>query len=89
MAQRVPGGGDLQQCQHQHVRAVFDWEAKELLDLLVLADLRQPQETLHQVQTFPARRKTSGGNMRRRRQSIELTLARARPSGDTLDNART
>lgn len=34
---------------------MFYGEAKELLDLLVLAHLRQPQETFHQVQTFPAR----------------------------------
>lgn len=39
VAQRVPGGGDLQQRQYQHVWAVFDGEAKELLHLLVLAHL--------------------------------------------------
>lgn len=55
MAQCVPGGGDLQQCQHQHVWAVFDWETKQLLHLLILAHLRQPKQTLHQVQTFPVR----------------------------------
>lgn len=39
MAQCVPGGGDLQQCQHQHVWAVLDWKAEKLLDLLILANL--------------------------------------------------
>lgn len=39
MAQSVPGGGDLQQRQHQHVWAVLDGEAKELLHLLILAHL--------------------------------------------------
>lgn len=53
MAQRVPGGGDLQQRQHQHVWTVFDGEPKELLDLLVLAQLREPEQTLHQIQTLP------------------------------------
>lgn len=76
----MPGGGDLQQRQHQHVRAVFDWEAKELLDLLVLAHLRQPQETFHQVQAFPARRedkavKRCGGGGGVSRRSLEAVHA--------------
>lgn len=53
VAQRVPGRGDLQQCQHQHVWTVFDGEAEELLHLLVLAHLGEPEQTLHQVQTLP------------------------------------
>lgn len=53
VAQRVPGGGDLQQCQHQHVWAVLDGKGKQLLDLLVLAHFRQPEQALHQVQAFP------------------------------------
>lgn len=56
MAQCVPGGGDLQQCQHQHVWAVLDWETKQLLHLLILADLRQPKQAFHQVQAFPVKR---------------------------------
>lgn len=55
MAQRVPGGGDLQQRQHQHVRAVLDWEAEQLLHLLVLSHLRESQKAFHQVQTFPVK----------------------------------
>lgn len=53
MAQRVPGRTDLKQCQHQHVWAVLDGKAEELLHLVVLAHLRQPQQTLHQVKTLP------------------------------------
>lgn len=53
MAQLVPGCADLQQCQHQHVRTVFDGEAEELLHLLILAHLRQSQQTLYQVQALP------------------------------------
>lgn len=55
MTQCVPGGGDLQQCQHQHVWAVLDWEAEQLLHLLILAHLRQPKQALHQVETFPVK----------------------------------
>lgn len=55
MAQCVPGGGDLQQRQHQHVWAVLDWEAKQLLHLLILAHLRQPKQAFHQVQAFPVK----------------------------------
>lgn len=57
MAQGVPRGADLQQCQHQHVRTVFDGETEELLHLLVLAHLREAQEALHQVQALPVWRK--------------------------------
>lgn len=32
---------------------MLDGEAEQLLDLLVLAHLRQPQQALHQVQTLP------------------------------------
>lgn len=53
MAQRVPGCADLQQCQHQHVRTVLDGEAEKLFHLLILAHLRQSQQTLHQVQALP------------------------------------
>lgn len=53
VAQRVPGRGDLQQCQYQHVWTVLDGKSKELLHLLVLAHLREPEQTLHQVQTLP------------------------------------
>lgn len=49
VAQRVPGCADLQQGQHQHVWAVLDGKAEELLHLVILAHLRQPQQTLHQV----------------------------------------
>lgn len=55
MAQSVPGGGDLQQCQNQHIWAVLDWETKQLLHLLILAHLRQAKQTFHQVQTLPVR----------------------------------
>lgn len=57
VAQRVPGGADLQQGQHQHVGAVLDGEAEQLLHLLILAHLRQPQQALHQVQALPVGRK--------------------------------
>ena len=43
MAKCVPGRGDLQQCQNQHVWAVLDGEAEQLLHRLILADLRQPE----------------------------------------------
>lgn len=55
MAQRVPGRGDLQQRQDQHVWTVFDGESKELLHLLVLAHLGEPEQTLHQIQTLPVK----------------------------------
>lgn len=55
MAQCVPGGGDLQQCQHQHIWAVLDWEAEKLLHLIVLPHLREPQKAFHQVKTFPVK----------------------------------
>lgn len=42
VAQGVPGGADLQQRQHKHVGTVLDGEAEKLLDLLVLAHLREP-----------------------------------------------
>lgn len=53
MAQCVPGRADLQQRQHQHVGTVLDGEAEKLLHLLVLAHLRQSQQTLHKVQALP------------------------------------
>jgi len=43
MAKRVPGGGDLQQRQHQHVRTVLDGEAEQLLHRLILAHLWQSE----------------------------------------------
>lgn len=55
MAQCVPGRADLQQRQHQHVRTVLDGEAEKLLHLLVLAHLRQSQQTLHEVQALPVK----------------------------------
>lgn len=55
VTQCVPGGGDLQQRQHQHVRAVLDREAEQLLHLIVLAHLRQPEQALDQVQAFPVK----------------------------------
>lgn len=63
MAQRVPGCADLQQCQHQHVRTVLDGEAEKLFDLLVLAHLRQSQQTLHQVQALPVGRHRTVGEI--------------------------
>lgn len=51
--QGVPRRGDLQQRQHQHIGAVLDGEAEELLHWLVLTHLRQAQQALHQVQTLP------------------------------------
>lgn len=56
MAQCVPGCADLQQCQHQHVWTVLDGEAEKLLHLLILARLRQSQQTLHEVQALPVER---------------------------------
>lgn len=53
MAQCVPGCRDLKQCQHQHVWAVLDGKAEQLLHLLVLAHLGESQQALHQVQAFP------------------------------------
>lgn len=53
VAQGVPGGVDLQQGQHQHVRTVLDGEAEELLDLLVLPHLCEPEQRLNQIQALP------------------------------------
>lgn len=47
MTQGVPGGADLQQRQHQHVWAVLDGEAKELLHLFIMPNFREAQEALH------------------------------------------
>lgn len=55
MAQCVPGGGDLQQCQNQHVWAVLDWEAEKLLHLFVLPNLRESEKAFHQVQALPVK----------------------------------
>lgn len=40
MTQRVPGCADLQQGQHQHVRAVLDGETEELFHLFIMPNFR-------------------------------------------------